>query len=298
MMTMNQTKIFAVVFFGMAVVSCGGGEQRPKVQEKAKPAAVTVPSPRGYDLGAPKKTVLPESLHEISGICFLRNDQDTLYAIEDESGRLFYFHPGDGRYPSWKFGRHGDYEDVTTLNHNEFAVLRSDGSVFVFPASVVRSGDNKGVKGYEHILPKGEYEGLYGDEGGKLVALCKNCAVDNQRNAVSAYWLQYDGNHVLRVTDHFQVQVSPDKLPSTHKKIRFHPSCLAQQPVTREWFILSSVNKLLLVLDAQWTVKEAFALDPNVFKQPEGLAFDAKGNMYISNEGAQGNANVLYFAYR
>jgi hypothetical protein len=292
----NRTIILLPVFLAIAIASCGGGKQPPK--EKVNPAAVLVPSPHGYDLGSPKKTVLSESLHEISGITFLHNNADTLYAIEDETGRLFYFHPGDGRYPSWKFGKHGDYEDVTVLDHKEFVVLRSDGSLFVFPAGMVGAGDNKGVKIYEHILPRGEYEGLYGDEGGKLIAMCKNCPDDDQRDEVSAYVLRYDAKHVLRVTDHFLIEVSPSKLKSIHKKIKFHPSCLARHPITKEWYIISSVNKVLLVLDDQWKVKEMYDLNPGLFKQPEGLAFDAKGNMYISNEGAQGNANVLFFSYK
>jgi hypothetical protein len=297
-MMINRTFILVIALMGMVTLSCGGGQPAPVKQEKPKPAGVSVPSPHGYDLGAPKKTVLPEPLHEISGITFLRMDSDTLYAIEDETGRLFYFHLGDGRYASWKFGKHGDYEDVTVLDHSEFVVLRSDGSLFVFPASLVRVGDSKGVKIYEHILPKGEYEGLYGDEGGKLIALCKNCPGDDQREEVSGYVLQYDTKHILRVTDLFFVEVLPGRLKSIHKKVKFHPSCIARHPLTKEWYIVSSVNKVLLVLDNNWKVKEMYDLDPLHFKQPEGLAFDPKGNMYISNEGVEGNANVLYFAYK
>lgn len=295
-MIVKQSMILVVAFLGIATASCGGGKQPPKAQEKQQPAVVTVPSPRGYDLGSPKKTVLPESLHEISGITFLRADRDTLYAIEDETGRLFYFHLGDGRFRSWKFGKHGDYEDVTVLNHTEFAVLRSDGSLFVFPAGMVGSADNKGVKVYEHILPKGEYEGLFGD-GGKAIALCKNCPDDDQRDEVSGYVLQYDAKHVLRVTDHFLVEVPVEKRKG-HKKAKFHPSAIARNPVTREWYIISAVNKVLLVLDDQWKVKARYELNADLFKQPEGLAFDGKGNMYVSNEGVQGNANILYFGYR
>ena len=257
-----------------------------------------VPSPHGYDLGSPKKFVMSESLREISGIVLLRNNPDTVYAIEDETGRLYYFHLGDHRWPSYKFGGHGDYEDVTILDDSEFVVLRSDGSLFVFPVGLIHGGDNKAVRVYEHILPPGEYEGLFGDAGGRLVALCKNCPQDDQRVEVSGYLLQYDRNRALSITDHFLVEVPKEKLTSIHRKIKFHPSAVARHPLTKEWYIISSVNKVLIVLDDRWKVKGMYALNPELFKQPEGLAFDGRGNMYISNEGQQGNANVLLFAYK
>ncbi len=73
------------------------------------------------------------------------------------------------------------------------------------------------------------------------------------------------------------------QLADAHK-IVFHPSALAQNPLTREWFVLSSVNKLLVITDENWKVKSVYPLDPSVFNQPEGIAFDQQQNLYISNE--------------
>ncbi len=271
-----------------------------------EPVQQTV-SPPGYDLAAPKKFLMNDVLHEISGIVLLKGNPDTMYAIEDEDGKLFYIHLGDGKYPYWKFGKRGDYEDVAILDNKEFVVLRSDGSLFVFPIDRERmekdsdrskKSEQDLTKVYENILPAGEYEGLYADGEGRLIALCKNCPDDDQRDEVSGYVVQNNAGHELAVTSHFLVAVNPAKLTSEHKKVRFHPSALARHPVTKEWYILSAVNKALLVLDNQWKLKNTYPLDPGLFKQPEGLAFDGKGNMYISNEGAGGNANVLLFMYR
>ncbi len=284
----------------------GGCKDQPS-RQVAKSVVAAPPGPPGYNLAEPKKYVLSESLREISGIAFLKGDADTMYAIEDETGKLYNFHLGSGRFPYHKFGKHGDYEDVTVLTDKEFGVLRSDGSLFVFPIEAVRSaraskdggeGLPKSVRAYEHILPQGEYEGLYGDEGGKLIALCKNCAADDQKKEVSGYVLQYGADGALAITQHFKVEVPEDKLTSIHQEVKFHPSCLARHPLTKEWYIVSSVNKALLVLDDRWQLKNIYSLNPVLFKQPEGLAFDKQGNMYISNEGGQGNANVLVFAYQ
>jgi hypothetical protein len=298
MMINKHMIVFLMSIFCVGLcASCEGGHgggPQPAVTH----ATPIVAGPPGYDLGAPKKYIVSEALHEISGICFLKNNPDTMYAIEDETGRLFHFHLGDGRFPAYKFDGHGDYEDVTILNDAEFVVLRSDGSLFVFKIGLIRGGDKEEVKSYIHILPKGEYEGVFGDEGGRLIVLCKNCPDDNQRDEVSAYLLQYNDKHVLGVKDHFFVQVTASKLRSIHSKVKFHPSCLARHPLTKDWYIVSSVNKVLIVFDGQWKVKGMYDLDPVLFKQPEGLAFDNKGNMFISNEGVQGNANVLLFSYK
>lgn len=259
--------------------------------------AFPVSSPPGYDLGAPKKFIMGDALNEISGIVLLKGNSDTLYAIEDETGQIFYFHPGDRKFARQKFGKRGDYEDVAILNDKEFVVLRSDGSLFIFPVSLVKDGNMDRVQAYEKILPPGEYEGLYGDDDGKLIALCKSCPDVDQRSEVSGYMLTKDNKDVLAVTGRFSIDVSMVKPAGGKKKAKFHPSAIARHPLTREWYILSSVNKVLLVLDDQWKVKAFYPLNPSVFKQPEGLAFDLKGNMYISNEGQEGNANVLLFTY-
>jgi hypothetical protein len=257
-----------------------------------------VASPPGYDLKSPEKFVMGDDLHEISGIVFLPGKDDSLYAIEDEDGRLFYFKPGGDRAENVKFGKRGDYEDVAVVDGRTFVVLRSDGSLYVFAAGDVRGGEKlANVNEFPNVLPEGEYEGLYGDGGPYAYALCKNCKEDDQRDGVSVYKLFHREDGGFDVTQHFTVDVSGIQLEKEKRRGKFHPSALARHPITHEWYILSSVNKILLVLDDQWKVKTAYSLKPSLFKQPEGLAFDSKGNMYISNEGVDGNANVLLFKY-
>jgi len=259
----------------------------------------SVASPPGYDLKDPQKTIMGEDLHEISGIVFLPGKDDSLYAIEDEDGRLYYFKAGESKAAYTKFGKRGDYEDVTVIDGGRtFVVLRSDGSLYVFPAGDIRRGEKlTNVQEYPNILPEGEYEGLYGDADGTLYALCKNCKQDDQKDEVSVYKLLHGKDGRLNVTSHFTVDISNIDLPKEQRRGKFRPSCLARHPITHEWYVISSVNKVLLVLNEQWKLKAAISLKPSLFKQPEGLAFDSRGNMYISNEGGDGDANVLLFKY-
>ena len=59
--------------------------------------------------------------------------------------------------------------------------------------------------------------------------------------------------------------------------------------------MISSVGKLLVVLDRDGYILGVHALDPNLFRQPEGICFSPEGDLYISNEGRGGKGYVLKF---
>ena len=41
---------------------------------------------------------------------------------------------------------------------------------------------------------------------------------------------------------------------------------------------------MLVMADENWKVKSVYPLNPSLFVQPEGIAFDRQQNLYISNE--------------
>ena len=254
-------------------------------------------SPAGYDINKPEKFVMKNSLKEISGITFIPGKEDVLYAIEDEAGKLFSITLGSDQLSHSKFAKKGDFEDVTIFNNTTVAVLKSDGSLYLFPVNEIGKEKIDSVKEYESILPEGEYEGLYADST-KIMALCKNCTGDKQKKEVSVYTLQQGPGDSLKITNTFKVDITMIQPADESGKEKFHPSGIAKNPVTHQWYIISSVNKLLLILDEQWKVKEYYPLDPSLFKQPEGITFNSKGDLYISNEGGTGDANILLFKYQ
>ena len=254
-------------------------------------------SPAGYDIKKPEKLVMKNSLREISGIAFISGKEEVLYAIEDEAGKLFSITPGSDQLSHSKFAKKGDYEDVTILNDSTVAVLKSNGSFYLFSINEIGKEKMDGVKEYEKILPEGEYEGLSADST-KLIALCKNCPGDKEKKEVSVYTLQPGSGDSLTVTNTFKIDITLIQSTDESSKEKFHPSGIAKNPITHEWYIISSVNKLLLILDEQWKAKEYYSLDPSLFKQPEGITFNSKGDLYISNEGGDGDANILIFRYK
>ena len=255
-------------------------------------------SPPGYNLNNPKRFNMPNVLREISGIAFYKGTGDTLYAEQDEDGKVFRFILGDTNVQVTRFWKKGDFEDISVVN-NFVIMLRSDGVLFTFPLSETRKKETDKVKIFEDLLPDGEYEGLASDDmGKKLYVLCKHCRNEKTNKWGGGTILQIDAAGVLTPAGNFELDIKEIDAISHSRKINFHPSALAQNPLTKEWFILSSVNKMLVVTDENWKVKSVYPLKPSLFVQPEGIAFDRQQNLYISNEkGLSSAATILLFAY-
>ena len=253
-------------------------------------------NPKGYNINNPQKFVMPVSLHEISGIAFYKGNPDTVYAEEDENGKLYYLPPGDKKASYYKFGKHGDYEDVAICN-NTVLLLRSNGTLFSFPMSVIHQpeAEENDVTEWKDLLPKGEYESLYADEMSKRIyILCKNCQDEKDTKMANGYIFELGNDGKISQNGTFTIDVKEIEALTGEKKIRFHPSALAWNPRTNEWYIISSVNKLLVVTDSNWKVTATYRLNPALYIQPEGIAFDRNGNLYISNEGGDlHSGNIL-----
>lgn len=251
-----------------------------------------------YDLSKPEKFSLPAALMEISGIAFSHHN-DTLYGEQDEEGRLFYFRFGDPNISSSKFGRKGDYEDVAIDGEN-VVMLRSDGLLVSFPLAAAGAKNISGAREWADLLPPGEYEGMFADpRSGLLHVLCKHCEADRNEGTVSGYLFRLDETGVPKTAGKFSLRTNDIAALVGEKKLRFRPSALARSSKTGDWYILSSVNKMIVIADSHWSVKQVVRLNETLFRQPEGIAFDKQGNLYISNEGVAGTmGNILKFVYR
>jgi uncharacterized protein YjiK len=255
-------------------------------------------SPPGYDLSKPKRYNMPDELREISGIAFNKGMNDTLYAEEDENGKVFHFKLGDTRTRVTRFGKKGDFEDISICN--QYAILlRSDGVLFTFPVSETSRRDAQQVKVFEGLLANGEYEGLASESSGKIFVLCKHCSDEKTNKWGGGFILQMDASGNLTRSGEFEINVKEIDAIAGTRKINFHPSALTQNLRTREWWLLSATNHMLVITDEVWKVKAVHLLDPSIFPQPEGMAFDNDQNLYISNErGQTAAATVLVFSWQ
>ena len=279
-----MNKQYLSIFF-LIFLSCAGKKMEFK-------------SPPGYDLNKPEKFTVPDGLNEISGISFYEGKSDTIYAEQDEKGELFYLHLGDKIASHVKFGKKGDYEDIAIINE-QVILLRSDGILFSFPFSERHQEEITDTKEWNGLLPNGEFEGLCADAKNKLLyVLCKHCSDDETTKAITAYILQLQPDGSITQSGSASISVKTIEKLTNEQKFKFHPSALAKNPQTQQWYILSAVNKMLVIADKDWTVKEVYELDPAIFRQPEGITFDRENNLYISNEGDDiSKGNVLKFVF-
>lgn len=248
--------------------------------------------PPGYNFSKPYVYKLPTSLDEISGLFFYAKDSG-IFAIQDEKGWLFKIHLKNPlQIERWKFSNGADYEDVSLVD-STFYVLKSKGILDRFKFA---TPDSVSLQSFPIAGGKNEFETLYYDSSIKqLVAICKNCEQDT-RAEVSSWTFDPASNSVNPAfkieTEAIKEQLGEDD------KFRFKPSAAAIHPLTGELYIIASVNRALVILKKDHSVKNAFKIDPSLFKQPEGLTFTPKGDLIISNEAAdRGVGELLIFKY-
>ncbi|MGN7821623.1 hypothetical protein ACTJJB_15935 [Chitinophaga sp. 22536] len=281
---MNRTTLLLIM---LMFLSCNNlSDQEQKV----------FASPAGYDLKAPVRYRVRESMQEISGIEAFP-DETNMIAINDEEGRVYQINVHTTKaYPSWKFAKHGDYEDICRTDSGWF-VLKSNGSLYEVHGLFSDSASST-----HHKFPKEgkrEFETTYFDSArNAIVLVTKNAPDDKKEGMTSAYRFDlatrtFDTVPIYRL-DNAEIA----KLAGTDMRF-FKPSAAAIHPIEKRLYIVASVNGLLVITDLQGHVQEAYNLKHRLFLQPEGLTFAANGDLYISNEGGyDGTANILKFTYQ
>jgi hypothetical protein len=251
-----------------------------------------------YDIKNPIVFLMPPMLDEISGIAFINGSSNSIYAIQDEDGKIFHFYPGDNKISHTRFSKKGDYEDVA-ICRGFIIILTSDGTLFSLPKSEINSKQAEQVKETTNILPEGEYESLYADDAANSIyALCKDCNTSKKDQHIAGHILQLNKDGTLLPKSNFFIDLQNIHDLSTDKRTHFKPSAMAKNNRTKEWYIVSSVHKVLLITTENWLPLHVYSLDPFLFTQPEGIAFDDDNNLYIANEMGNGkNGTLLKFPY-
>ncbi|MDX1529907.1 MAG: hypothetical protein R3362_00135 [Rhodothermales bacterium] len=289
--------LLAFVVFGR----CIGADAPP-------PPPASPPPP--YDFAAPDAIFeLPNRLQEISGLTAL--DGATLGAVQDEDGDLFVLSAATGEVlRRHDFGGDGDYEGVERVGEAVW-VLRSDGRLYEATAWAEEKAGAGRHRAALHVSCDAEGFG-YDEAGQRLLIACKEGAGrgygghraiyafglrERSLQRRPAYLIPLDSVAVRMGQSGFDAQLRRLARPVADVS-GFKPSALAVHPRTGRLWVLSSVQKAVVVLDRNGGIFAAWPLPERLNPQPEGLAFLPDGTLFIANEGSGRRGTLLRFAYQ
>jgi uncharacterized protein YjiK len=219
-----------------------------------------------YDLGNPLIVKLPVELDKIPGICFYPKDT-AIFAVSNESGRLFKIRISDRVIISiWKLSESRNFQDVV-LKDSNFFVLSKRSSVLKF------TFQKNNLTRQEFRFPSPDTNGyksmFFDDKSRVLKVLCYDKSHENKHLKLSGFSIDILSE---KISDSLFSLVKTDGLADSGLSI-FRPSAAAINPLTKELFILSSANKMLVVADRDGGVKKCFHLSPTVYSKRGGICF-------------------------
>ncbi len=253
--------------------------------------------PSHYSLQEMKSIDLPTKLEEISGLEWINGNE--LWAIEDESSVIYSLNPKTGEIMNeQKFAKNADIEDIL-YDDGKAWVLQSNGNIFQVDNPFTESSKStlheftgKGTNDFESIIKSNKEPVLW--------IFCKTCRTDKNSDVSSVF--AFDLSTRKFENDATKI-LKNDQLKSILKekdveKIRLQPSAIAFHPIELQYYLLSSTDHWLMVLDQELAPKEFYNLNPTIFKQPEGITFSPDGTLFISNEARGGRPTLLIFPYK
>lgn len=243
-------------------------------------------------LNKPHKIVkLPNELHEISGLSYFKDKK--LLCLHDEKADIYMLDYETGEVEKFiETQIPGDYEGIELVNGLIYA-LKSNGTIHEFG---IDSGHNKPVTYKTSLGEKNDTEGLgYDSLTNSLLIACKNKPAIGEANIQEKVRAVYRFSLDTKTLDtEPHILINLDTLYKYHGYHKFMPSAIASHPVKGHLYILSSVGKLLMIIDKEAKIVDVVKLNPSIYTQPEGICFDPEGKwLFISNEGQKSNATLV-----
>lgn len=261
-----------------------------------------------FDVNQPSEVIkLPSTLKEISGITLYSKNK--VACVQDEEGKIFIydFHK-DKLKESVDFGKNKDYEAIANVDDTIF-VLRSNGTLYEIDA--LEGNEATSIEYPTFLSKENNCEGLcYDSLNHRLLIACKGRPEKGtaKKSMKAVYAFDLTTRELLKEP---VLVIDPDLVIAAGKKSEqnknfinslidekdqadlFEPSEIAIQNSTGNFYILSSVGKRLAAFSPAGKLLSVVNLDISIFKQPEGLTFNSKGEMMISDEGKGGKANLV-----
>ena len=77
----------------------------------------------------------------------------------------------------------------------------------------------------------------------------------------------------------------------------FAPSGIELHPKRDTFFIISAKGRMILEMSRNGDIIDIVFLNKKIHPQPEGIAFTAKGDLIIADEGGNGKASLCIYTY-
>jgi uncharacterized protein YjiK len=239
-----------------------------------------------------QKIVLPAEMREISGLTFSENEKHFL-AICDEKGQIFFINKKSGAVEKSKiFRERGDFEDVAAVNDSVFCV-KSDGDLYKITdlddgSPTVEKFESGFLNEEDHDI-----EGMCFDQKNRRILLVSKGPADNfEPRGVFSFLIDSNkfAEKPIFLIDPCEIERFLGK-----KGKPFSPSGIAIEPVSGDFYVLSSVGKRLAIFSSDGKLNGVLKLDKEIFPQPEGIVFSTDGRLFISSEGKTDAAVILEF---
>ena len=139
-------------------------------------------------------------------------------------------------------------------------------------------------------------EGLaYDPVSGNLLVACKDDAgLEDEKKSTRAVY-EFDTKADSLKPDPFMLIKKNDFENVAGEKVDFYPAAIAVHPASHDIFIISTKDtKCIAQFTHDGKLKAFDYLEKEMLPQPEGICFDAKGNLYISTQARHGKPPYIY----
>jgi len=306
--------ILSILYPFFAITSLLGCNSPAPTFQNEVPFSITFQE--GYELPYEFKNPdgrfeLDDALGEISGLSVI--GKENLAAIQDETGIVYVLNKRGEITRQYEFFSKGDFEGVEVVGDAVF-VIKSNGDIY----SIENLGkDNQYIKIFEtHLNKSANIEGLGFDKKNKRLLLAAKGRMKSEKShsrCVYGFDLKTGklNEEPIFIIDMEQVQdylksgkqvkyleKISEKFDPSEDKFNFAPSGVAVHPITKNYYLISSSGKMLMIVNPKGDIIHIEKFKKKMHPQPEGICFEKDGTMWVSNEGKDGAPTLLRYDYK